>query len=412
MLLLVCAMFVSGCHEPSTAPASSTTTLSSSPSAASAEASPTFDERAGVTDNEILIGSCAALEGGSSFLGTQTVIGAEAYIDYINDESGVNGRKIRLLSQDDSYDPQKAIDCFNALLKSNVFATAFFVGTPTAARYVPMAEIHHIPLIGLFTGAQLLQDPFRPYVISVRASYYDEAREQIDQLWGAGMTKIAVVFQDDAFGAAVLEGVKIALKRHASQPVALSSFARTAVEPAAAIAAVKASNPDAVILVGSYKSVAAIVKQAKGSGWNPLFTTVSFVGTEAFIDEAGDAAEGTVITQVVPPYTSDSLPTVALYKRLLAKYYPRERPNFVSLEGFIDAMVMVEGLKRAGRDLTRSGLVRSIETIHDLDIGLGPNLHLNYGPNDHKGFDRVFPTVVRNHQAVPLQDWKVLSRHA
>src|ERR1700676_40771 len=134
----------------------------------------------GVTDNSISIGSCAALEGPSRSLGAETVTGAKAYFSKVNDEGGLNGRKLKLISYDDSYDPAKTETCFNRLLSDSVFAMGFFVGTPTAVKYVPMAESNKIPLVGLFTGAQTLYTPLRHWIINVRASYYDETREQMD----------------------------------------------------------------------------------------------------------------------------------------------------------------------------------------------------------------------------------------
>ena len=151
------------------------------------------------------------------------------------------------------------------------------------------------------------------------------------------------------------------------------------------------------------------MKQAHADGWKPLFLTVSFVGTDELILEAGADADGMVITQVVPPYYLTDLKPVALYRRALAQYSPGERPNFVSLEGFIDAMVLVEGLKRAGQDLGREGLIHGIESIHDVDLGLGQQLRLDYSAKDHKGFDHVIPTVVRGGRAVPFTDWSTVS---
>jgi branched-chain amino acid transport system substrate-binding protein len=360
----------------------------------------------GVTDKEILIGSCSALEGPSHFLGTETVAGAKAYFAMINDAGGVDGRKLKLLAYDDSYDPAKTEACFNRLLEQKVFALGFFVGTPTAVKYIPMAESNKIPVVGLFTGAQTLYVPMRHWVINVRASYFDETREQIDGLWGTlGYKKIGVIYPEDAFGAAVLEGVKAALKAHGTEPIAVASYQRQTAQVGGAIDTVKAANPEAVVVVGPSNTVAPILKQSHARGWKPLFLTVSFVGTDELITEAGADADGTVITQVVPPYYLTEFKTVALYRRTLTKYLPTAQPNFVSLEGFVDAMVLVEGLKRAGKDLTREGLIRGIESIHELDIGLGPQLKLDYSAKDHKGFDHVLPTVIRGGRAVPFTDW-------
>lgn len=363
----------------------------------------------GVESHQILIGSCAALDGPAGFLGRETVTGASAYFDYVNNSGGVNGRKLQLLAFDDGYEPAKAEFCFKRLLKENIFAAGFFVGTPTAAKYVPMAEENKVPVVGLFTGAQMLYTPLKHYVLNVRASYHDETREQVDNLWNAlGVHKIGVIYQDDAFGSAVLEGLQLALRKHGAAPAGMGTFTRNTVDVDRGIATVRAANPQAVLLVGPYAPVAAIVKKAHAEGWHPIFLTVSFVGTEKFISEAGKDADGTIITQVVPPYTRTDFPTVALYLQALRTYYPNEHPSFVSLEGFVDAMVMVEGLKRAGKDPTREKLISALETIENKDLGLGSKLTLHYSPTRHKGFDQIYTTIVRDGKPEIVDDWKRL----
>jgi len=360
----------------------------------------------GVTDKEILIGSCSALEGPSKFLGTETITGATAYFAMVNDAGGVEGRKLRLVTSDDSYDPDKAQGCFDKLMSQRVFALAFFVGTPTALKYVPLAENNKIPLVGLFTGAPTLYQPLRHWVVNVRASYADEMREQIDGLWDVlGDRKFGVIYPEDSFGAAVLEGVKAALKAHGAEPVAAGSYPRQTAQAGKAIDTVRAAKPDVVVVVGPSNTVAPILKQAHAKGWRPLFSSVSFVGTDELISEAGEDAEGVVVTQVVQPYYLTDFKAVTMYRRALQQHYSGVAANFVSFEGFVDAMVLVEGLKRAGRDLTREGLIRGIESIHELDLGLGPQLKLDYGARDHKGFDHVVPTVIRGGRAVPFTDW-------
>jgi ABC-type branched-subunit amino acid transport system substrate-binding protein len=272
-----------------------------------------------------------------------------------------------------------------------------------------MAETEKIPVVGLFTGAQLLYEPLKHYIINVRASYFDETRDQVDNLWQArGIHKIGVIYQDDAFGAAVLEGVQNALARHQAKPVAVGSFPRNTVEVEQGLKTVRAANPEAVVLVGPYAPVAAILKKAQAAGWKPLFLTVSFVGTEALIRMAGNDAEGVIITQVVPPYDRVDLPTIRLYREALEKYMGGAPPSFVSLEGFVDAMIVTEGLRRAGKDLTRERFISGMESIHDQDVGLGPKFLVNYGPKRHKGFDSVYATIVRNGRAVTITDWKKL----
>lgn len=359
----------------------------------------------GVTDNSILIGSCSALDGPAHFLGRQTVLGASAYLHMINDAGGVFDRKIQLQAFDDGYDPGKAPACFKRMTREGVFALGFFVGTPTALVYVPMAQEDKIPVVGLFTGAQLLYEPLKHEIINVRASYYDETREQVDRLWQANVHKIGVIYQDDAFGKAVLDGVKLALQKHSSTPAAVGTFTRNTVDVQAGLGQVRAARPQAVIIAAPYAPAAAIVKQAHANGWRPQFVTVSFVGTEEFVKEAGSDAEGTIITQVIPPYNRLEYSTVEKYRECLAKYAPGEAPTFVSFEGFVDAMVFVEGLKRAGKDLTREKFISAIESIHDMNVGLGPRLILNYGPNNHKGFKDVYATIIKDGQPALLTDW-------
>jgi ABC-type branched-subunit amino acid transport system substrate-binding protein len=366
------------------------------------------EKQPGVSEKEIKLGSCSALDGPARFLGIQTVLGATAYLHYVNDQGGVHGRKVQLMAFDDGYDPTKAEACFSRLKKENVFAAGFFVGTPTAAKYVPLSQEQKLPVVGLFTGAQLLYEPLKHYIVNVRASYYDETREQVDNLWKINLHKVAVIYQDDAFGKAVLDGVKLALDKHHATPAALGTFPRNTVAVQAGLSAVRAANPDAVVVVGPYAPVAEVLKEAHSTGWHPLFLTVSFVGTEALIKEAGHDADGMVITQVVPPYDRLDLPSVKLYRESIEKYFPGSQPSFVSLEGFADAMVVVEGLKRAGTDVTREKFIEGIESIHSMDIGLGPALKLSYGPEDHKGFDKVYATVVEGGHPVLLDDWTVL----
>jgi len=359
----------------------------------------------GVSENQIKIGSCSALDGPARQLGLQTVLGATAYFDYVNEHGGVNGRKLSLSSFDDGYDPERTSACFASLKKENVFAGGFFVGTPTAAKYVPMAEADHMPVVGLFTGAQFLYEPVKREVMNLRASYNDETREQVDNLWKSGAHKIGVIYQEDGFGKAILDGTKLALTKHNAAPVATGSFVRNTLDVTQGIDAVRAAKPDAVILAGPYAPAAEIVKQAHAQGWRPLFLTVSFVGTEAFIVAAGKDADGVVITQVVPPYSNTELPTVKLYRECLARYMSSTQPSFVSFEAFVNAMVIVEGLKRAGKNPTRDTFIDAIEGMNGADIGLGPEAHLQFSAHHHMGLGRVYPTVVRGGKPEVFGDW-------
>jgi branched-chain amino acid transport system substrate-binding protein len=364
------------------------------------------DETTGISDKEVLLGSCASLEGPVAVVGKQVVSGANLYLDYVNSKGGVNGRKIKLLSQDDSYDPDKAMVCFACLQKEKVFAGAFFVGAPPATKYVRLATTHNFPIVGFYTGWDAIYEPFLHNVIGVRASYSDEALAQVNHLWDVGFRKFAVIYQNDACGAATLNGVKRALKDHGAEIVGQGSFDRGSLAVNDAIEGVKPNHPEVVVFDGTAPPIVKIIKQCHESGWNPLFSSVSFLPAEAFIKLAGKDSENTVITQVVPSYDDLQLPTVALYRKLLEAKTPGQKPTFAQFEGFVNAIVVCDGLQDAGRNLTRSNFIKAIESYRKKDIGLGPEFKLDYGPKDHKGFDHVGYTIVHNGMPVAIKDWK------
>lgn len=363
----------------------------------------------GVTSNEIVIGSCAALSGKDGFVGQQTILGAKAYLNGINAQGGVHGRKIKLLSYDHEYVPDKAIACFNQLIQEGVFASAFGTGTPTLAKMAPMAQANKVPLIGLYSGAEFLSNPVQRYVINVKPSYQDEVIDAVEHLWNdRGVRKIAVIYQADALGSAILDGVKKGLTKFDSRPVAQSSFDRNNLNADEQISSVKGAEPEVVFIGSAYSPAATIIKRARENSWEPLFVGFSGIGAEGLIKEAGSAADGVVVTEAMPPVTRTSLPAVARYVRALKRYFPKEQPNLISLEGYVDAAVLVEGLKRAGNDLTREGFIDAIESINDWNVGLGANNKISYSSTDHKGLKKTIFNVVRNGNLSLFNDWKTL----
>lgn len=265
----------------------------------------------------------------------QVVSGAMLYLNYVNAKGGVNGRKIKLLSHDDSYDPDKALTCFSCLQAEKVFAGAFFVGVPSATKYVRLATSHNFPIVGLYTGWDAIYEPFRHFVIGIRASYSDEALAQVNHLWDVGFRKFAVIYQNDTCGAATLSGVKQTLKDHGSEIVGAGSFDRGSLAVDDAINGVKPNHPEVVVFDGTAPPIVKIIKQCHESGWHTLFSSVSFFPVEAFIKLVSKDAEGTVITQVVPPYYDVQLPTVAPYRKLLETSAPGQEPSFAQFEGFV-----------------------------------------------------------------------------
>lgn len=353
----------------------------------------------GVTHNEIVIGSSLALGGHASFLGTQYLHGAMCLIKEINSGGGIHHRRIRMIAYDDGYDPPRCVANTKRLIeRDKVFCLFCYVGTPTSLKIIDIVEEAKIPLLGLFTGADKLRFPFRHYIFNIRSSYYQETNAVVRYfVEEKGLRRIAVFYQYDDYGFDGLRGTQIALQEYDLSPVATGSFIRGSLDIEDALDKIEASRAQAVIMIGTYSPCAKFIKEARARRYNPLFHNVSFVGADKLVQELGDAGEGVLITQVVPPPTERILlPATEQYSRLLTQHYPEDVPNFVSFEGFINARLLIEALRRAGRDITREGFIRALESIKEHYVGIGAVI--NFGPRDHQGIDDVYLTQVKNGQ--------------
>lgn len=354
------------------------------------------EDSRGVTSNEIVLGSSSALSGYASFLGTQYTHGSLAYFDEINKKGGIHGRKIRLICLDDQYDPPRAVGNTQKLInEEGVFILTDFVGTPTSVKIIDLVHKSQIPVVGFFTGAELLRTPFRPMMFHVRDSYYAEAEGAVsyfvDKL---GLRQIGVFYQEDAFGLAVLTGVQLALQRRNLETVATATYVRGSMDLKDSVQIMKASGAQAVIMVGTYSPLAEFIKLSHSSGFTPVFHTVSFVGSEAFgkelIDRKTDPAQysNIIVTQVVPSPFSEDLPAVREYRSLVRQNYPEDLPSYVALEGFVNAKVLVQALSDCGPELTRRKFREALESIHGLDVGIGKQI--SYDVLDHKGLEGIY----------------------
>jgi ABC-type branched-subunit amino acid transport system substrate-binding protein len=242
----------------------------------------------------------------------------------------------------------------------------------------------------MFTGAEGLRVPFNREVFHVRGSYFDETERMVAHLTSLGLKKIAVFYQDDAYGKAGLEGVQRALAKRQLKPVAIAPVERNTVNVQKSLDTLLPTQPDGIVQISAYKTCAAFIKQARAKGYGGQFFNVSFVGSKALADELGDAGAGVVITQVVPFPFSTSIPIVREYHQIMSAAGQKE-VDFSSLEGYITAKVFVEGLKRAGRNPTRDSLIAGLETIRDWDMG---GFTVGYGPQDHIGSSFVEVTTI------------------
>lgn len=330
----------------------------------------------------IVLGQSCAVSGPAAQLGLQMNSGARIYFDRLNAEGGIGGRTLELKLLDDGYEPERCASNTRAFINEDVFALFGYVGTPTSLAALPLANAAAMPFFGMFSGAEALREPFSRNVFHVRASYYDETALIVKQLTSLGLKRIAVFRQNDSYGQAGLDGVLLALKAQDLQPAAIGLVERNSVDVAAAVKAIVPARPDAVVQISAYKSCAAFVRQARKAGYGGTFYNLSFVGTQALADELGKDGLGVVVSQVMPfPYGTASAITRE-YADAVKRAGGGATANYSSMEGYVCAKVLVEGLRRAGGNATRDGLVAALETLQRYDTG---GYTVSFGPRNHRG---------------------------
>ena len=347
----------------------------------------------GVSSDKIVFGQAAALEGPAAALGQDMRSGILAAFEEANKAGGVNGRKLELISKDDGYEPNKSIEVTKKLLEEDkVFALIGPVGTPTSSAALPIAAEAGVPFIGAFTGAEFLRSPFKPNVVNVRASYFQETEAMVERLTkDRNATRIAILYQDDGFGRAGLAGVQKALEKRNMKLVAEGTFERNTVAVKSALLEIRKGNPEAVIMVGPYKPCAEFIKLARQVKMDAQFINISFVGSNALAKELGNAGGGVVITQVVPFPEDASIPVVAAYQNALKAADPSAKPGFVTLEGYMVGKMVIAALQKVSGEPTRKAF---LETALGNSFDLG-GAKLVYGAQDNQGMDEVFLTMIQ-----------------
>jgi branched-chain amino acid transport system substrate-binding protein len=347
----------------------------------------------GVTNDTILIGQSAALSGPAELLGKEMKSGAEAYFKVVNDAGGINGRKIKLISLDDGYEPDRAKANTQKLINDEkVLALFGYVGTPTSNAALPVFTEAKVPFIGAFTGAQSLREPFNRYIFNVRASYFDETERIVENLVAQGVKNIAVFYQNDAYGKAGLAGMERAMKKRNLPITALATVERNTVNVSDAVKTMVKADATAIVMVSAYKSCAAFIREMQKTGKFPLFWNVSFVGSKALADELGEASRGTQISQVVPFPWSTEYKVVSEYQKVIggeANY------SFTSLEGYIAAKILVAGLKKAGKNLNRESLVDALAEMQAIDVG---GYKVDFTADNHNGSSFVDLTIISKNK--------------
>jgi ABC-type branched-subunit amino acid transport system substrate-binding protein len=383
------------------------TTTSSSTMVTAADPSTTPDVSSvsirGVSDKEIRFGIVAPFSGSAKELGRQMKIGIETVFSVVNEAGGVSGRQLKLFSADDGYEPTRTGAAMKQLWDTDqIFGIIGNVGTPTAAVALPFALDHKMLFFGAFTGANLLRQlPPDHYVFNYRASYSEETEAALRYLVnvrGVQPNEIAVFAQQDSYGDAGYEGVAKAvraLRGGYTEPILRLNYKRNTVDVADAVARLQSrkSSIKAIVMVAAYRAAANFIVKTRDRYPNMIYTNVSFVGSTALSEELvlqGERfADGVIVTQVVPAVSGYSR-AVLDYKTALAKYFPGERPDYVSFEGYVVAKILVEALRRVGPQLDTEKLIDTLEGIHDLDMGLGTLL--NFGPSEHQASHKVWGT--------------------
>ena len=381
---------------------------------------------------EIVVGMSGAFTGPSKGLGIELYRGSMAYFDHVNSAGGVHGRKIAIKAYDDGYNPLPAIDNTIRLIeKDDVFLLFDYVGTPTTTRCLPLLKRHKdksMLLFFPFSGARpQRQPPYGEFAFNLRASYSEETAGLVDHFLAVGRKRVAVFYQIDAYGRNGWWGVRTALARHGLKMAGEATYRRgtdyqKSMRPQVDI--LRAAGADAVISVGSYAACAAFIRDARDAGWDVPIANVSFVGSENMLEllkETG-RAKGTDYTpnlinsQVVPSYHDLTLPAVREYRQFMSRYRPlpprallkeeyQPAPySFVSLEGFLNAKLLVAVLEKMGPPFDRKRLKEATESVRGLDLGIG--VPISFTATGHQAGDRVYYTEVRDGQFEPLTDWK------
>lgn len=381
--------------------------------------------------DEIVLGMSAAFSGPSRGLGNELYRGAMACLQQVNGNGGVGGRQVALRTLDDAYQPDQCVaNTTQLILEDNVFALFSYVGTPTVARVLPLLQAlqdRHTYLFFPFSGAQPQREPpYGEFAINLRPSYRAETAGLVDNLLDIGCERIAVFYQDDDYGRSGSAGVREALRRRGEQVAGEASYIRGhpfMLTTSSQVETLKNSEPDAVICVGSYAACAAFLRDAVDGGLNVPIANLSFVGSENLLKlistEREDVQKYTdllVHSQVVPSYEDESIPAVRDYRSLMQSHDPQPPTHldtegyepfpfsFASLEGFLNAKLMVEILRRLGDNVAREKLEQTVFSMQDYDIGIGEPV--SFSPDRRQGLLGVYYTVVDDGRFVPLTNWQ------
>ena len=344
----------------------------------------------GVTDSTILIGQTIGLTGQIAGAVKELNEGAHAYLAAVNKSGGVFGRKIEIRTLDDKFDPALAAANAESLVKKDrVFALFQNRGTPHTEAILPILSANGVPLIAPSTGAAVFHAPVNHLVFNVRAKYQDEVGKAVEHFSTVGIKQISLIHVDDSFGRDSLAGFTDAMAAHTITPAVIAKFDRIKPGIAAAVGTVLKVNPGALIVVGSATTTSDLIKSIRAQGGQMQIMTLSNNASQAFVKSLGTAAAGVIVSQITP--APDLVSSTLGQEFKLAAKASGATVSYAAMEGFVAAKVLVEGLRRAGRNLTREGFIRALESMQRVDLG---GLMLSYGEHDHTGSEFVEMTMI------------------
>lgn len=344
---------------------------------------------------ELVVAQVAPLTGVLASTGKQMVLGGKIYFDSVNASGGVHGAKIKHLVFDDGYKVDETVRLTREVLaRSEVLALFGFAGTANVGKLLSdgVLEAGGAPLVAPYTGGEILRSPFNPWIFHVRAGYVDETEHMVKQVTTLGMKRVAVMYQDDAFGKAGLAGVEAALASRQLKLAVAAPYERNTDKVEEAVRLINASDAQAIIMISVNRSTAAFAKRYREAGGGAQLYNISVVDPAELVKLAGiKSVHGLGISQVVPYPFAPNTAVVREYQAALKKYAPEEKVNYTSFEEFLGAKVLVEGLRRAGPNPTRAKLVQALESMGRYDLG---GTTVGYSPENRIGSRFVEVTVV------------------
>lgn len=345
---------------------------------------------------EIVVGQVVPLSGVLESTGKQMALGVKLWFDHVNASGGINGQKVKLVVADDGYKLEETVAQTKALIaKENPVALIGYAGTANISELLKQGVLEKagIPLIAAYTGGEPLRTPFNPWIFHIRAGYADETSHMIDHLATLGIKRVAVFFQDDAFGRSGLAGVEKSATKYGTEIVAKAGYDRMTANVGDAIKLVAKAKPNAVIMIGTNVPIAAFIKGYREAGGEGMLMSISVVNPAELVKLAGiNNVRGLAITQVVPfPYTGVS-PLVKEFNDVFKKYAPPGTTvSYTVFEEFVGAKILTEGIRRAGKNPTASTVLQSLQSLGRLELG---GFSVNFSRDNRFGSSFVDIVVV------------------